>query len=82
VDIVANGDTRGSHNGLLYGIIGALCVVLIGGGIYIFKTQDKPVEPAVQAAKPAPRLRRGHLRRRLRQRRQDPQPPRSVRREI
>jgi hypothetical protein len=54
VDIVANGDTRGSHNGLLYGIIGALCVVLVGGGIYIFKSQDKPVEPAVEAAKPAP----------------------------
>jgi tetratricopeptide (TPR) repeat protein len=54
VDIVANGDSSGSHNGLLYGIIGALCVVVIGGGFYIFQAQDKPVEPAVQAAKPAP----------------------------
>ena len=27
---------------------------LDGSGIYIFKAQDKPVEPAVQAAKPAP----------------------------
>src|SRR5258708_29419180 len=53
-DIVANGDSRGSHNGLLYGIIRALCVVLIGGGIYIFKSPDKPGEPPVQPRKPAP----------------------------
>jgi hypothetical protein len=51
---VANGDTSGSRNGLLYAIIGALCVVVIGGGIYVFKAPDKPVEPPVQAAKPAP----------------------------
>jgi len=53
VDIVANGNTSGNHNGLLYGIIGALCVVLIGGGIYVFKAADKPAEAPVQVAKPA-----------------------------
>jgi len=50
---LANGSTGGSNNALLYGIIGALCVVVIGGGAYMFKTADKPVEPTVQAAKPA-----------------------------
>ncbi|MGZ5903839.1 MAG: hypothetical protein ACXWKQ_00710, partial [Reyranella sp.] len=48
-----DGTSRGSGNGLLYGIIGALCVVVAGGGFYVFK-MDKPVEPAVQAAIPAP----------------------------
>ena len=51
---MANGDTRGTHNGLLYGIIGALCVVVIGGGIYLFKTADKPADVPVQATAPAP----------------------------
>ena len=51
---MANGDTRGNPNGVLYGIIGALSVVLIGGGIYIFQASDKPAEAPVQAAKPAP----------------------------
>ncbi|HEV3492529.1 MAG TPA: hypothetical protein VG224_18090 [Reyranella sp.] len=51
---MANGGTTGgSSNGLLYGIIGALCVVVAGGGFYVFK-MDKPVEPPVQAAIPAP----------------------------
>jgi tetratricopeptide (TPR) repeat protein len=51
---LANGGTSGgSSNGLLYGIIGALCVVVAGGGFYVFK-MDKPVEPPVQAAIPAP----------------------------
>ena len=51
---MASESTGKNTNGLLYGIIGALCVVLIGGGVYVFKAQDKPVEPPVQAAKPAP----------------------------
>src|SRR5258708_5685247 len=52
--ILANdGTSGGSSNGLLYGIIGALCVVVAGGGFYVFK-MDKPVEPPVQAAIPAP----------------------------
>lgn len=51
---MANDGTSGNNNGLLYGIIGALCVVLIGGGVYVFKAQDKPTEPPLQAGKPAP----------------------------
>ena len=51
---MASESTGKNTNGLLYGIIGALCVVLIGGGVYVFKAQDKPVEPPLQAAKPAP----------------------------
>lgn len=47
---MANG---GSHNGLLYGIIGALSVVVIGGGIYLLKTPDRPADVPV-AATPAP----------------------------
>jgi hypothetical protein len=42
----------GSNNGLLYGIIGALGAVVVGGGLYLYK-MDKPAEPAVQAAVPA-----------------------------
>ena len=45
----------GSNNGMLYGIIGALCVAVVGGGIYMFKTSDKgPVTPPVVATQPAP----------------------------
>jgi hypothetical protein len=52
--ILANdGTSGGSSNGLLYGIIGALCVVVAGGGFYVFKI-DKPVEPVAQAAIPTP----------------------------
>ena len=51
---MGNDGTSGNTNGLLYGIIGALCVVLIGGGVYVFKAQDRPAEPPLQAAKPAP----------------------------
>ena len=51
---MANSETSGSPNGLLYGIIGALCVVVIGGGIYVFKASDKAAEVPVQAAAPAP----------------------------
>lgn len=50
---MANDGSSGNNNGLLYGIIGALCVVIAGGGYYLFK-MDKPVEPPVQAAIPAP----------------------------
>ena len=42
----------GSNNGLLYGIIGALSAVVVGGGLYLFK-MDRPVDPAAQAAVPA-----------------------------
>ena len=51
---MANGSTSGGgNNGLLYGIIGALCVVVAGGGFYLFK-MDRPVESPPQAAIPAP----------------------------
>ena len=49
---MANDSTSGgSNNGLLYGIIGALCAVVVGGGVYLYK-MDKPGERAVQAAIP------------------------------
>ena len=49
---MANDSTSGgSNNGLLYGIIGALCAVVVGGGLYLYK-MDKPGERAVQAAIP------------------------------
>lgn len=51
---MATGSTSGGgNNGLLYGIIGALCVIVVGGGFYLFK-MDKPVEPAPHAAIVAP----------------------------
>ena len=50
---MANGDTSRSTNGMLYGIIGALCVVVAGGGFYLFKA-DKPVDAPIQGAKPMP----------------------------
>lgn len=55
-------DTRGPGNGLLYGLVGALSVVVIGGGYYIYQYQEalSPVPPTpapamapIQAA-PAP----------------------------
>jgi len=48
---VANDGTRGTGNGLLYGIIGALCVVVAGGGFY--QASQAPLSPQ-QAANPAP----------------------------
>jgi hypothetical protein len=53
-------DTRGPVNGLLYALLGALCVVVAGGGYYIYlNNQDLPslsqgAPPAAPAATPAP----------------------------
>jgi hypothetical protein len=53
-------DTRGPGNGLLYALLGALCVVVVGGGYYIYRTnQDLPSvsqapQPAAPTATPAP----------------------------
>ena len=36
-------DTHGPGNGLLYALLGALCVVVVGGGYYIYlNNQDLP----------------------------------------
>ena len=45
--------TRGSGNGLLYGVIGALCVIVAGGGFYIYQASQAPLS-SPQAANPAP----------------------------
>lgn len=51
---MANDSTSGgSNNGLLYGIIGALGVIVVGGGFYLFN-MNKPSAPPVQATIPAP----------------------------
>jgi tetratricopeptide (TPR) repeat protein len=47
---VANG---GTGNGLLYGLIGALSVVVAGGGYYIFKS-SQALDPSLEAATAAP----------------------------
>ncbi|MBY0324257.1 MAG: hypothetical protein K2X72_36440 [Reyranella sp.] len=49
-------DTHGPGNGLLYALLGALCVVVAGGGYYIYRNnQDLPSVPqAVQLPSPAP----------------------------
>lgn len=53
-------DTRGPGNGLLYALLGALCVVVAGGGYYIYRNnQDLPSisqtpQPAAPTATPAP----------------------------
>jgi len=55
-------DTRGPGNGLLYALLGALSVVVVGGGVYIYQnSQEQPLvaqapPPAAPApaAKPAP----------------------------
>lgn len=39
---MADHGTRGSGNGLLYGLIGALCVVVAGGGYYIDRHSQTP----------------------------------------
>lgn len=51
---MANG---GTGNGLLYGVIGALCVVVAGGGWYIYKSSmalDPPLEAATAVPAPVP----------------------------
>lgn len=46
-------DMRSPGNGLLYGLLGALCVVVVGGGLYIYQGQKQlPAVPRV-AAPPA-----------------------------
>ena len=36
-------DTHGPGNGLLYALLGALCVVVVGGGYYIYRSnRDQP----------------------------------------
>jgi hypothetical protein len=50
-------DTRGPGNGLLYALLGALCVVVAGGGYYIYlNSQDLPSvsQATPPAATPAP----------------------------
>jgi len=53
-------DTRGPGNGLLYALLGALCVVVAGGGYYIHRNnQDLPSvsqtpQPAAPTATPGP----------------------------
>ncbi|HKH67361.1 MAG TPA: hypothetical protein VKA75_08335, partial [Reyranella sp.] len=53
-------DTRGPGNGLLYALLGALCVVVAGGGYHIYlNNQDLPsvsqaAPRAAPAATPAP----------------------------
>jgi tetratricopeptide (TPR) repeat protein len=50
---VADVAGRGPGNGLLYGVIGALCVVVAGGGYYIYQNSQNAPAPA-QTAQPAP----------------------------
>ena len=46
-------DTRGPGNGLLYALLGALSVVVVGGGFYIYQNnQEQPL--VAQAPPPAP----------------------------
>jgi hypothetical protein len=47
-------DTRGPGNGLLYGLIGALCVVVAGGGYYIYRNNQEPPSVSQTAPPPAP----------------------------
>ena len=50
---MANDGTQGTGNGLLYGVIGALCVVVAGGGFYIYQN-SLTAKPAPEAAQAAP----------------------------
>lgn len=52
-------DTHGPGNGLLYALLGALSVVVVGGGFYIYQnSQEQPLTaqapPPAPAATPAP----------------------------
>ena len=53
---MANDGTQGTGNGLLYGVIGALCVVVAGGGFYIYQSSQTPklAPETAQAPVPAP----------------------------
>jgi hypothetical protein len=46
-------DTRGPGNGVLYALLGALSVVVVGGGFYIYQNSQEPA-PVAQALPPAP----------------------------
>ena len=50
---MANDGTQGTGNGLLYGVIGALCVVVAGGGFYIYQN-SLTAKPAPEVAQAAP----------------------------
>lgn len=45
-------DTGGPGNGLLYGLLGALCAVVIGGGYYYIHHYSQALSPVPQAAPP------------------------------
>jgi hypothetical protein len=45
-------DTRGPGNGLLYALLGALCVVMVGGGYYIYQNSNHELPSVSQAAPP------------------------------
>lgn len=49
-------DTPGPGNGLLYALLGALCVVVIGGGYYVYRNNQDlpPVSEALPPVAPAP----------------------------
>jgi len=51
---VANDGTQGTGNGLLYGVIGALCVVVAGGGFYIYQSSQPPKQAPETAQAPVP----------------------------
>src|SRR5688572_17943483 len=42
-----------NNNGLLYGIIGALLVVVVAGGFYLYRMDTPASSPPLEAAKPA-----------------------------
>ena len=55
---MANDSTSGgSSNGLLYGIIGALGAVVVGGGLYMYKLDNWRSLPCKQQSLPPLRLR-------------------------
>lgn len=41
-------DTGGPGNGLLYGLLGALCAIVIGGGVYVYH-YNQALSPVPQA---------------------------------
>lgn len=51
---MADDDTHGPGNGLLYALLGALCVVVVGGGYYIYRNnQDLPSAQALPPLAPS-----------------------------
>ena len=47
-------DTRGPGNGLYYGLLGALCIVVAGGGLYVYEHRHN-LDPIPWASVPPPR---------------------------